>query len=126
MGCLEAFSRRDVGPPVTEEESASIRKRCMGLLVQQAEIRPNLFGPIAGAIEMPEDLQRGPETTVSLATRAIPESSRIKPGVAGLERIALFPGRPPLGSLDRVRLLPVQRVNAHSLQRFAGVDAQSL
>jgi phosphoglycolate phosphatase-like HAD superfamily hydrolase len=84
QGCLEEFSRRNRGRPVTQEESASTKKRYMELLVQHAETRPNLFEPIPGAIEMLEDLQRRPETTVSLATGAIMESTKIKLRVAGL------------------------------------------
>ena len=83
-GGLEEFARRNMGRPVTQEESAGTKKRYMELLVQHAEIRPHLFEPIPGAIEMLEHLQRLPETAVSLATGAILESTKIKLRVAGL------------------------------------------
>lgn len=83
-GCLEEFTRRNRGRPVTQEESDSIRRRYIGLLAQHAERKPDLFRPIPGAIEMLEDLRRRPETMVSVATGALLETARIKLRAAGL------------------------------------------
>jgi len=82
-GCLEEFARRNMGRPVTQEESESIRRRYTGLLAQHAERKPDLFKPIPGAIEMLKDLRRRPETMVSVATGALLETARIKLRAAG-------------------------------------------
>ena len=71
QGCLEEFILRNMGRPATQKESRSIKKRHIELLAQYAEINPDLFTPIPGAIEMLGDLDRQPEAAVSLATGAM-------------------------------------------------------
>ena len=83
QGCLKEFALRNMGRPVTQKESASIKKRYIELVAQYAELKPNLFTPIPGAVEMLGDLHRQPEATVSLATGALLETANIKLRAAG-------------------------------------------
>ena len=83
QGCLEEFILRNMGRPATQKESTRIKKRHIQLLAQYAEIEPELFRPIPGAVEMLEDLNIRPEVKVGLATGAWLESANIKLRTAG-------------------------------------------
>ena len=86
QGCLEEFVFRHLGRAATQEESNDIKKYHIELLEKQARAKPELFAPIAGAVEMIGELGRRPETIVSLATGAWLESAEIKLREAGFVR----------------------------------------
>jgi len=83
QGCLEEFILRNIGRPATRKESTRIKKRHIELLGKYAEIKPELFRPIPGAVEILEDLKIRPEVKIGLATGAWLESAIIKLRTAG-------------------------------------------
>jgi len=119
-GCLEEFTLRNMGRPVTQKESASIKKRYIELIAQHAEIKPNLFTPIPGAIEMLEDLHRRPETTVSLATGALLETAHIKLRAAGFacDRIPMATGSDAISREEIMMLAERKAAEVVGLQCF--------